>query len=541
MVDCRHSALIETSTEHEPKAEMKREDIDFFYQATLRICGSLDIDTMLADAYAYIRQHIPADGIGLSLFDRDQGILNLVSWVKEPDLQTPPKTLSLTREAIDHVKQYEFSDDPIGLINQPESHPVVKLAWQAMGKPVVSYLVSRLDVEGQNIGLVTLVAKGRNRYTQQHLERIDLLQGPFAISMANGLSHRELLRLKEILADDNRFLSQQLQDKVGGEIIGAHSGLKHVMEMVRQVAPLSSQVLLLGETGVGKEIIANAIHHASGRREGPFIKVNCGAIPESLIDSELFGHEKGAFTGASEKKRGRFERADHGTIFLDEIGELPLQAQVRLLRVIQSKEIERVGGTRPIPVDIRIITATHRNLEEMVRNQTFREDLWFRLNVFPITIPPLRHRKEDIPALVAYFIEKKSRELNLRFIRKPAPGSIAMLQGYDWPGNIRELENMVERALIRNIQAHPGDRLYFERTGLEAGRREQPAFQHKTTGPLKLDDVMKRHIESVMDMTGGRIQGPKGAATLLGINPSTLRKRMRKLGIPFGRQTNGRT
>ena len=235
---------------------MRREDVDFFYQATLRICGSLDIDTMLADAYACIRQYIPADGIGLNLFDREEGLLSLVSWVKEPEFKTPPKTLKLTREAINHVKQYEFSDDPIGLINQPESHPVVKLAWQAMGKPDASYLVSRLDVEGQNIGLVTLVAKGRNRYTQQHLDRLDLLQGPFAIALANGLSHRELLRLKEILTDDNRFLSQQLQDKVGGEIIGQHSGLRHVMEMVRQVAPLSSQVLLLGFWSSARSMIS---------------------------------------------------------------------------------------------------------------------------------------------------------------------------------------------------------------------------------------------------------------------------------------------
>ncbi len=519
---------------------MKREDIDFFYQATLRICGSLDIDTMLTNAYAYIRQTIPADGISLSLFDRDQGLLNFVALVKEPELKMPSKTLKLTREAIDHIKQYEFSDDPIGLINQPENHPIVKLAWQTMEKPVVSCLASRLDVEGQNIGMVTLIARGRNRYTQQHLDKLNLLQGPFAIAMANGLSHRELLRLKEILADDNRFLSQQLQDKAGGEIIGEHSGLKHVMEMVRQVSPLSSQVLLLGETGVGKEVIANAIHYASPRSEGPFIKVNCGAIPESLIDSELFGHEKGAFTGAGEQKRGRFERADHGTIFLDEIGELPLQAQVRLLRVIQSKEIERVGGTKPIPVDIRIITATHRNLEEMVRNQTFREDLWFRLNVFPITIPPLRHRKEDIPDLVSFLIEKKSRELNLRFIRKPAPGSIEMLQGHDWPGNIRELENMVERALIRSIHADQGHWLYFERTGPQVSHREQPVAQLPVPGFLKLDDVMKQHIESVLDMTGGRVQGPKGAATLLGMNPSTLRKRMKKLGIPFGRQAGSK-
>lgn len=518
---------------------MKHEDFDFFYQATLRICGSLDIDTMLTNAYAYIRDHIPADGISLILFDMDQGMLNVLSRIIEPEFHIPSKTMKLTRKAIEYIKHYEFCDDPHGLINQPEDHPVVNLAWQAMGKPEVSYIVSRLDVEGKNIGLVTLMAQGRNVYTQEHLDRLNLLQGPFAIAMANGLSHRELLKLQEILADDNRFLNRQLHEKAGGDIIGEHSGLKDVMEMVRQVAPLSSQVLLLGETGVGKEIIANAIHYASQRSEGPFIKVNCGAIPESLIDSELFGHEKGAFTGAGEQKRGRFERADKGTIFLDEIGELPFQAQVRLLRVIQSKEIERVGGTKPIPVDIRIIAATHRNLEEMVKKQTFREDLWFRLNVFPITIPPLRHRKEDIPELVDYFIETKSKELSLRIDRKPGPGSIEMLQAHSWPGNVRELENTVERAMIRNTYSTSGKWLYFDRPGIDISNQETPVVPKRATGPLNLDDVMKMHIESVLDMAKGRIQGPKGAATLLGVNPSTLRKRMRKLGIPFGKQADG--
>ena len=217
-----------------------------------------------------------------------------------------------------------------------------------------------------------------------------------------------------MLADDNRYLYDELRSVSGDEIIGSDFGLKTVMEMVRQVAPLDSPVLLLGETGTGKEVIANAIHYSSPRKDGPFIKVNCGAIPETLLDSELFGHEKGAFTGAISQKRGRFERADKGTIFLDEIGELPLQAQVRLLSVLQTREIERVGGTSPIPVDIRIISATHRDLEEMIASRRFREDLWFRLNVFPITIPPLRQRREDIPALLHHLMERKSRELSSR-------------------------------------------------------------------------------------------------------------------------------
>jgi transcriptional regulator with GAF, ATPase, and Fis domain len=269
----------------------------------------------------------------------------------------------------------------------------------------------------------------------------------------------------------------------------------------------------------------------SPRKDGPFIKVNSGAIPETLLDSELFGHEKGAFTGALTQKRGRFERAHQGTIFLDEIGELPLQAQVRMLRVIQEKVIERVGGTKTIPVDIRIIAATHRNLEEMVGLEQFRKDLWFRLNVFPIEIPPLRDRKGDIPSLVRYFMDRKSKELKLHPQPKLAPGAIERLMDYHWPGNVRELENMVERALILN-RTGP---LSFDRLILTYQEEEPAALAHREDGSLILDEVISRHIRSVLKMTKGKVHGPRGAAEVMGLNPSTLRNRMNKLGIFYGR------
>ncbi len=243
-----------------------------------------------------------------------------------------------------------------------------------------------------------------NKFEQDHLDWVRMLKEPFLIAMANTLKHREILRINDLLADDNRYLHGELRRRFGDEIVGANFGLRQVMQKARQVAPMDSPVLLLGETGTGKDVVANSIHYASSRSKGPFVSVNCGAIADSLIDSELFGHEKGAFTGALSQKRGRFERAHKGTIFLDEIGELPLKAQVRLLRVLQSREIERVGGVRTIPLDIRIIAATNRNLEQMVAEKTFREDLWFRLNVFPIWIPPLRERPMDIPSLIQHFI-----------------------------------------------------------------------------------------------------------------------------------------
>ncbi|MCP4718947.1 MAG: AAA family ATPase, partial [Desulfobacteraceae bacterium] len=311
-----------------------------------------------------------------------------------------------------------------------------------------SALVMPLKIEEKMLGVLFVSANGQDRYAKEDADLLSLVADPFAIAMSNALRHQEVTRLKDMLADDNRYLRRELRHLSGDKIIGENFGLKEVLEMVRQVAPLNNPVMLLGETGTGKELIANAIHYSSHRKDGPLIKVNCGSIPETLIDSEFFGHDKGAFTGAISQKRGKFERAHKGTIFLDEIGELPLNAQVRLLRVIQSKEIERVGGTKPVPVDTRIITATHRNLKTMVDKGRFREDLWFRLNVFPITIPPLRQRKNDIPALVQHFIEKKSKETGTPNQPILGPGAMDRMIDYHWPGNVRELENVVERALI---------------------------------------------------------------------------------------------
>jgi transcriptional regulator with GAF, ATPase, and Fis domain len=294
--------------------------------------------------------------------------------------------------------------------------------------------------------------------------------------------------------------------------------------------------LLLGETGVGKDVIANAIHYSSPRKDGPFVKVNCGAIPETLLDSELFGHEKGAFTGALSQKRGRFERSDRGTLFLDEIGELPPQAQVRMLRVLQYKEIERVGGTSPLSIDIRLITATNRKLEEMVKAKQFREDLWFRLNIFPIHIPPLRERTADIPALVHHFMQRKSRELRLPEPPPLARGAIDRLVAYPWPGNVREMENVIERALI----VSKGAPLTFDDLAREKPSETSLPPSGTQDAPLKLDEAMSRHILRVLEMTKGKVHGKGGAAEVLGINPSTLRNRMNQLRIPYGRKASPR-
>ncbi len=320
----------------------------------------------------------------------------------------------------------------------------------------------------------------------------------------------------------------------GETIIGADFGLADVMRAANQVAIHESPVLLLGETGVGKDVIANHIHHISSRSDAPFIKVNCGAIPDALMDSELFGHEKGAFTGAISQKRGRFERADTGTIFLDEIGELPLAAQTRLLRVLQNKEIERVGGDNMIEVDIRVIAATHRDLQDMVRKGEFREDLWFRLNVFPITIPPLRARTDDIPALAEHLIEEKAKRLNLAKTPSLTRSSMQQLLAYSWPGNVRELDNIIERALI----VSNGGVITFDGI-LSPVKKFRPQQVVKTDTDFDtLNQVMADHIKSVLAATNGRIHGDAGAAKILGINPSTLRSRMDKLKVDYGRESS---
>jgi len=513
---------------------MKVDHNEFFRQAAGRICGSLDIQRAMANCFQYIKDFLPVTHMSLDLLDPDLNIVRLIALVSSEGGEGFGRILPLPEEGRDERASRWASMEEIRIINQPASESHIRKVLQALGRSLdVSLMVMRLELEGNRVGSLSLMASGTEQYTDEHANSLLLLREPFAIAMANALEHQEVLRLKDILVDDNRYLQRQLLDFSESEIIGADFGLKAVMNMVRQVATLDSPVLLLGETGTGKEVIATAIHYFSPRREGPFIKVNCGAIPESLMDSELFGHEKGAFTGAITQKRGRFERAHTGTIFLDEIGELPPQAQVRLLHVLQNREIERVGGTESILVDIRIISASNRNLQAMVASGQFREDLWFRLNVFPIMIPPLRQRKEDIPALVYHFIEKKSVELKLGVTPKLAPGVLDRLRDYDWPGNVRELQNLVERALIQ----HGGGPLTFAKLSVpQQQEHEMLGAGGEDRTVLPLAEMNSRYIRRALELSGGKINGPGGAAELLAVHPNTLRKRMEKLGIPYKRR-----
>jgi transcriptional regulator with GAF, ATPase, and Fis domain len=513
---------------------MNVDENEFFRQATIRLCSSLHIDSALRLCFDYIKDFIPVSRMSLHLFDPARNVVHSIASISSEKGKEFGRLIPLPEEGRDERAFKWVSAEKVKIVNRPDADPDVRKVLEALGQCLdISIILLRLELEGNRVGSLAMMKEGTDRYTHEHAALLLMLHEPFAIAMANALEHQEVLKLKNMLADDNRYLHRQILELSGAEIIGADFGLSEVMKMVRQVAPLESPVILLGETGAGKELLANAIHYSSPRKDGPFIKVNCGAIPESLLDSELFGHEKGAFTGAIAQKRGRFERANEGTIFLDEIGELLPRAQVRLLHVLQNKEIERVGGTKSIPVNVRIVSATNRNLDEMIKSRQFREDLWFRLNVFPIMIPPLRQRKEDIPALMHHFIEEKTKELKLPLTPRVSPRAIKQLMDYDWPGNVRELENLVERALIR----HRGGPLTFDNVVFPQQKRQGiPQAVNQEEAILKLDELNTLHIRRVLKLTKGKINGPGGAAELLGIHPNTLRKRMDKLGIPFGRK-----
>jgi transcriptional regulator with GAF, ATPase, and Fis domain len=513
---------------------------EFFREATLHICGNLVLEDAMFSIIQFLRKKMPVDRLFLQFQDVGLNTLRIIAMTTpkkamKVDLLTPLSSRAL-QEQRDMVNEYRQQNKPNFMWlyqDNPKKNSVIREVFELHKMTVTSLMVIPLGATGKVLGggSLVLTTEGDRKFTQQHAQLVSLLKEPFSIAMSNALIHREVIKLKDLLADDNRFLHGELRRLSGDEIVGANFGLKDVMHKVNQVASLDSPVLLLGETGVGKDVLANAIHYSSPRKDGPFISVNCGAIPDTLIDSELFGHEKGAFTGAMSQKRGRFERADKGTIFLDEIAELPLLSQVRLLHVLQNKTIERLGGTKTLNLDIRVITATNQDLKERIKTNQFREDLWFRLNVFPITIPPLRRRKSDIPALLQHFLSLKSKQLKLPAIPPISPGAIGTLMDYHWPGNVRELENIVERTLILDRRGP----LHFDHLKAEQGDGDGHLTEEQAD-IVNLDEVNIRHIRKMLDRTGGKIHGPGGAADLLGIKPSTLRNRMKKLGIVYGRR-----
>ena len=412
---------------------------------------------------------------------------------------------------------------------RPRSHPLVRaLVGDALRADVTAGpLLS--DTEEAPVTVLLLLGPEGSMGRRHETEMVRLLE-PFAAALANSQRILELGRLRESFEADNRALLAKLdRQEIMGTIVGADAGFREVMSRVEQVAGTDAPVLLLGETGTGKEVVARAVHERSRHRRGPMLRVNCGAIPPGLVDSELFGHERGSFTGAVAARAGWFERADGGTLFLDEVGELPLAAQVRLLRVLQEGTLERVGAQRSIKVNVRLVAATNRSLDEMVAAGSFRKDLWYRISVFPIRLPPLRERPNDVPALAAHFAWHAGTRIGGQPLT-PSPEDLELLASYDWPGNVRELAAVIERAAILGNGRHLDMRAALGSIKMGQGGLAAPG---RGTDFPRLETVMQGHIEAALQRTAGRIEGPSGAAALLGINPHTLRARMRKLKIDW--------
>ncbi len=520
----------------------------FFRQATQRLFSTLELEAACQRCLLFIREHVPSDYLSIHLFDLELGLVETVADATAASSPPVSRKTTLTPEVREMLKAALAGSPPDGralFIPNLGSYPLSRQLGLDLGTPEASCLALDLCVEGRYIGLAALTNSRGEPFTEAQADLFSSLHDPLAVSAASFLRYREMVRLKDALADKARFFQNALLRGVEEDIAGADYGLKDVLALARRVAASDAPALLLGETGVGKEVIAGAIHRLSPRRDGPFITVNCGAIPPGLLESELFGHEKGAFTGAARERKGYFERADGGTIFLDEIGELSPEAQTRFLRALAEKTIERLGGGVPIRTNIRVIAATHRDLTALCESGAFRRDLFFRLNVFPVRIPPLRERKMDIPVLVFHFIRKKARDMGLAELPRTAPGALDRLSAYDWPGNVRELENIVEREIILSRDGT----LHFAHVspgpaGLEgtAASAAMPLPPSGAAPPenMNLDAAMVRHIEKALRMASGRVEGPLGAAAILGVNPRTLQSRMKKLGVPFGRSARAR-
>jgi formate hydrogenlyase transcriptional activator len=425
--------------------------------------------------------------------------------------------------------------------------------WRWMDQEQLESICVLPLVAGERVrGAVFLMAAARGIYREEQCAFYEQVAGAIAVALDDCLAQEEMRRLADELSahqiarletekgqverERTRLQAQNvyLQEEIRSqhnfvEIVGNSPALLGALRQVDQVAPTESTVLILGETGTGKELIARAIHDRSARRAGPLVKVNCGAMSAGLVESELFGHVKGAFTGALANREGRFALADGGTIFLDEVGELPPETQVKLLRVLQEQEFEPLGASKTVKVNVRVIAATHRDLAALQREGKFRSDLFYRLNVFPLAMPPLRERAEDVPLLTMFFLERFARKLG-RPIAQVAEETMARLCAYSWPGNIRELQNLIERAAVLAT----GPVLHIDESALEISRTaalgDLAALAPKSAD-VSLEEVERQHILSVLAQTKWRIEGNAGAAKLLNLQPSTLRSRMQRLGI----------
>ena len=425
-------------------------------------------------------------------------------------LEGTPEGLAFTTQQTVHVRRLSLTEFPTEIMKRAEA------------EGLKSGCAVPLILHGRALGTLSVVSMQEDAFTDDDATLLSRIGGQVALAAANSMAYQEISSLKDKLAKEKLYLEEEIQTAYNfEEIVGDSRALKLVLKEIQTVATTDSTVLILGETGSGKELVARALHNLSNRRERTFVKLNCAAIPTGLLESELFGHEKGAFTGAIATKVGRFELADRGTIFLDEVGEIPLELQVKLLRVLQEQEFERLGSTKTIRVNVRIIAATNRDLDRMVEEQRFRSDLYYRLKVFPVTVPPLRDRVEDIPLLVRHFAQKFAQRMKKRIETIPSEAMQA-LQAYDWRGNVRELENFIERAVILT----QGPDLFVSLAELKR------APGHVTnSGTTTLEQAEREHILKALRESEWTIGGPSGAAAKLGMKRTTLQSKMQKLSI----------
>ena len=499
--------------------ERKRAEEALLLEVTNTLVSNLDIRKLLAAISAGIREVIRCDYSSLALYDPDSNKVRL--YLLGAHGENDPEAIIVPADRQPIFAQRE----PVVLAQlekEQNRFPVeVREQWVKLGIKSVCWLP--LVHRDRLLGAIMLASRGEFSCKEKDLSLMQQLANQVAVAIDNAEAFRRVAELKDRLAEEKLYLEEELRTEYNfGDIVGESPSLRRVLSQVEQVAPTDATALILGETGTGKELIARAIHDLSSRRERTFVKLNCAAIPSGLLESELFGHEKGAFTGAISQKIGRLELAHLGTLFLDEVGDIPLELQPKLLRALQEKEFERLGSTRTIPVDVRLIAATNRDLKQMVQDRQFRSDLYYRLRVFPIQVPPLRERPGDIPLLVHHFVRKHARRIG-RPIDTIPPETLEALERWSWPGNVRELENLIERAVILSR----GSELRVPLGELSAND-----VADAPPAPLStLESAEREHILRVLRETKGVIAGPQGAAARLGLKRTTLNFKMKKLGI----------
>ena len=500
-------------------AQQAQDQLKLILDLTNQVVSNLNFDELLRAISINVRQVMHCDAAAIMLPDSEGRNLRVHA------LDFPDSRGFFTKEALIPIEGtmpgVTFRSGKPMVLNRldPEKIPPEMYA-KAAGEGLNSLCDVALISHDRLLGVLAVARREEDAFGQSDLAFLSQVAKQVAIGVENALAYGEIADLKDKLAQEKLYLEDEIRGEMDFEgIVGQSSALRHVLNLVETVAPSDSTVLLLGETGTGKELIARAIHDRSRRKDRTFVKLNCAAIPTGLLESELFGHERGAFTGAISQKIGRLELADQGSLFLDEVGDIPTQIQPTLLRALQEREFERLGSTHTKRVDVRLVAATNRNLEQMIEDREFRSDLYYRLNVFPIRIPPLRERPEDIPLLVRYFAQKYGRRMEKRIESIPAP-AMKKLAGWHWPGNIRELENFIERSVILTH----GSALQVPVS--ELGNNGKTDHVAGTPNANERDQILR-----ILKATRGRVAGLEGAAARMGLKRTTLISRMKKLGI----------